>query len=314
MKSLFTHISSFVTGLTLLFVCMVVSPSVAQINGRSIQNTIELAKKQGISEQQLNSLIQRAHEKNMPDEAIVAMLRPAIEMASHNLPFNLVIRKSLEGIAKGVQPALIVKVEEKLQSNAQDAAQLTDAWLRKPAIQSMIVRSGEPQTGNAYRNKVLVAITGVLFQGTPRKELGQLLSDMAQNDVAALVNARQVPTAIGIFPDMPTSNDHPDVSRALIIEAIREHFTPDQIQQLPVAMASGAQMGRPAAEALSGILSKKMDNGAFAATVLQELFEGNFKGGPSNGIPPGLENPHARSPHPNGNGMNNHGNGQNGKH
>ncbi|HKI46634.1 MAG TPA: hypothetical protein VKA08_15000 [Balneolales bacterium] len=299
--------------MTVLIIGLTITPTFAQINNRPIQHTIELAQKQGIPGQRLDNLVQRAREKNIPDEEITAMLQPAVEMASHNLPFDLVIRKSLEGIAKGVQPALIVKVEEKLQSNAVDADQLTDAWLRKPTIQNMVVRTGETQGGGTYRNKVLTTITRVLFQGTPRKELGQLLDDMAQNDVATLMNAKQAPTAIGIFPDMPTSNDHPEISRALIIEAIREHFTTDQIQQLPIAMASGIQLGRPAAEALSNIRSEKMDNGTYTAIVLQELFGGNFRGGPSNGIPPGLENPHARNAHANGNGQNNRGNGRNGR-
>ena len=313
MKSLSTYIFSYVVVLTMLITGLSITPTLAQINDHSIQHIVELGKKQGIPEKKIDNLIQRAHEKNLSDEEITAILQPAIEMASHNLPFDLVIRKSLEGIAKGVNPALILKVEEKMQSDATDAAQLTDEWISKPAMLKMIARSGETHRGNTYRNKILTTITGVLFQGTSHEELRRLLDDMANNDVAPLMNANQASAAIESFPGMPTSNHYPKISRDLIIEAIREHFTPKQIQQLPIAMTSGVQLGGPAAVILSGITSKKMNDGSFASIVLQELFEGNFRGGPSNGIPPGLENPHARNERANGNGMNNHGNGRNGK-
>lgn len=314
MRAFLNHIPSLVTGLTLLFVVLIISPSLAQSSHSDLQHVIELAKRQGIPGQKINHLILRAQVENVPQREIAAILQPAIDMAAHDLPYDLILQKSMEGMAKGVQPALIVEVERKLQSNALDVVHMTDQWISEPSIQKMIGRSGQSQNQKSYRNQVLTAMTQASFQGVSHEQLHLLLNMMAQSDIASTMDVRQVPSAIGIFPDLPTSKDHPDISRALIIQAVKEHFTPDQIQQLPIAITSGEQMGRPAAESLTNALNKQLNNRTFAATVLRQLFEGNFRGGPSDGIPPGIENHHTSNSHANGHGMNNHGNGQSGNH
>lgn len=312
MKLLFhhRHIAFYIAVFSALFLSLTISPVLAQNNdNQTLSNAIKTAQQQGISEQEINGLVRRAHEKNIPDNEIAAMLQPAIGLASKKLPYDLIMQKSLEGMAKGVQPAVITRVENRLQSNTMDAAQMMDYWLNKPSIQHMLARSGKTYQGSSYRNQVLTTIAGVLFQGTPNKEIGQLLSDMAKNDVASKMNANQIPVAIQILPDLATSKNHPNISRGLILQAIKGHFAPNQIQQLPMAMARAQQMSQLPAEALAHGIGKQINDGVPAMTILQGLFDGHFPGGPSNNIPPGLNNPHhSMGPHGNGSG-NNSGNG-----
>ncbi len=311
MRSIYKHIILGIAVLAVLFLSLAVSPAIAQDKGSSLKNVTEMAQKNGIPQQDIDDLVQRAQKKNISDNQIADMLRPAAKLASQGLPYDLVMQKSLEGLAKGVPPSIIAKVENELQSYTLTAAEMTDGWIKQPSIQSMLKRSGESNQGNSYRNKVLTTIAGVLFQGIPHKQLGQLLSDMAQNDVATRMNARQIPVSIRILPDLTTSKNHPDISRSLILQAIKGHFTPDQIQQLPMAMERAQQMNQLPAEALAHGIGQQISDGVPAMTILQGLFEGHFPGGPSNGVPPGLNNPHSQGP-PSGKGSGaggNHGNG-----
>ena len=292
--------------LSALLIFLAVPPLSAQEHRQSLESTLMEAEKQGIPEQDIDNFVDRARGKNISDDEIAAMLQPAIKLAAQNLPYNLVIQKSLEGMAKGVQPTLIMKVENKLQTNTLEASHMTDDWIQKPPVQSMLARSSEQNQGNGYRNLVLATVAKVLFQDVPKNELGQLLSEMAQSDVCSKMDAKQVPMAIRILPDLATSKKHPDVSRSLIIQAIKGHFTAEQIQQLPMAMARAQQANQLPAEALAHGIGKQINEGVAPMTILQGLFEGNFPGGPPNGVPPGLNNPHAKGPH--GNGHGNHGN------
>ena len=316
MRSLYRHITLGTAVLAVLFLSIAVLPAIAQDNGPSLKNAIEMAQKNGIPQPDIDNLVQRARKKNIPDSQIADMLQPAAKLASQGLPYDLVMQKSLEGMAKGVQPSIITKVENELQSNTLTASEMTDEWIKRPAIQSMLTKSGESGQGKTFRNKILTTIAGVLFQGIPQKQLGNLLSDLSQSNVAAKMNASQVPVAIRILPDLSTSRSHPDVSRALIVQAIKGHFTADQIQQLPMAMERAQQMNQLPAEALAHGIGKQINDGVPAMTILQGLFEGHFPGGPSNGVPPGLNNPHSHSgkgPGTGGNhGNNGGGNGGNG--
>ncbi len=307
MKSLFRHITLRILAFSTLLIFLAVSSLWAQGHRQTLESALNSAQKQGIPKQDIDNLVQRARGKNISNDEIAGMLQPAIKLASQDLPYDLVIQKSLEGMAKGVQPSIIMKVENRLQSNTVDAAHLTDDWLEEPPVQNMLNRSSEQNKGNGYRNLVLNTVAKVLFQDMPHKDVGQLLSDMAQNDVCSKMDAKQVPMAIRILPDLATSKHHPEVSRALIIQAIKGHFTPDQIQQLPMAMARAEQANQLPAEALAHGIGKQINEGVPPMTILQGLFEGNSPGGPPNGVPPGLNNPHAKGPH--GNGPGNHGNG-----
>ncbi len=300
-------------GLASLFLVLAGSTLMAQGNEQLLKNTVNIAKEHGIPEQDLNDLIQRAHKKDIPDNEITKMLLPVIKLATQKLPYEPVIQKSLEGMTKGIRPAMITKVEERLQSDIMDAAPITDRWLKRPSIQSMIARSGESSQVETYRNKMLITVARVLFQGISREELGQLLSDMARNDVAAKMDARQVPAAIRILPDLSAGKNHPDIGRSLIIHAIKGHFTPDQIQQLPMAMARARQMNRLPAEALAHGIGRQIDKGVPATTILQDLFEGRVPGNPPNGVPPKPNNPHSKGRHGNDLG-NSHGNENHGGH
>lgn len=318
MRSLYKHLTQTTAVLTVLFFSFAVSPAIAQDSGSSLKNAIKMAQTSGISQQEIDNMVQRAQSKNISDNQIADMLQPAAKLASQGLPYDLVMQKSLEGMAKGIQPSIITKVENELQSNTLTAAEMTDNWIKKPSIQSVLVRSGEKNQHNTYRNQVLTTIAGVLFQGIPHKQLGELLSGLAQQDVAAKMNSRQIPAAIRILPDLTSSKSHPDVSRALILQAIKGHFTPDQIQQLPEAMERAEQMNQLPAEALAHGIGKQISDGVPAMTILQGLFNGHFPGSPPNGVPPGLNNPHSQGPPPgkgpgtggnNGNGGNGSGNG-----
>ena len=314
MRSLYKYIALGTAALAVLLLSLAVSPAIAQDSGPSLKNAIEMAQKNGIPQQDIDNLVQRAQKRNIPANQIADMLQPAAKLASQGLPYDLVMQKSLEGMAKGVQPSVITKVENELQSNTLTASEMINEWIKQPSIQNMMTKSGESGQGKAYKNKILTSITGVLFQGIPQKQLEHLLSDLSQSNVATKMNASQVPVAIRILPDLTTSKNHPDVSRALIVQAIKGHFTADQIQQLPMAMERAQQMNQLPAEALAHGIGKQINDGVPAMTILQGLFEGHFPGGPSNGVPPGLNNPHSQGP-PSGKGPGtggNHGNGGNG--
>jgi|GEM_PF-5605388 len=305
----------FITGLPMFVLLLVISPSMAQDSVQSLHGTIKSARTQGIQNEEIDKLIQRAREKEVSDQDIAGILQPAVETATEHFPYNLVINKSLEGIAKDVQPNVIIKTENKLQNNVRIAAKMTDEWIKNPTIQDLIGRNGQTGSDNTFRNQVLKSAARAMFQGVPTNELRQLFTDMAQGETAAHMYPKQVSVAIGVLPDLPTTKNHPDVSRAIILQSIKRHFTSSQIQQLPSAMIRAEQMGQLPAEAISNNMKNQMTQGEVAMTILQGLFDsnGNFKGGPPTGIPPGLNNPHAPGSHGNSHGMNN-GNGHSGSH
>lgn len=289
-------------GFAILLLSLTPSQSVAQTH--SLRQTMEAAEKQGIPEQDLNNLTRRAHEKNISDEQISGMLQTAVDMASQNLPYKLVIQKCMEGLAKGVNPSIIMSVEAKMYTNTREAAQMTDQWMSKPSVHNMIIRSGNIQTGT-FRTQVVTMTARTLFQGVKDKDLKQLFSEMTQSSVTAHMTPGQVSAAIEILPDLPTTRNRPDISRSLVMQAIKKGLTPDQIGQLPMALARAQQMGQLPAEAIASRLSKALERRNFTMAMLQGLFGDNSKEGPSGGIPPGLNNPHAgEASHANDHGMN----------
>jgi hypothetical protein len=258
------------------------------------QDIITSALNSGIDEGKLTSIIQRAQERDLTREQFGRLLQPAINLAGNDLPYEPVLQKALEGLAKRVPHPNIIQVLGNIETGMNRSAVLVDNWLESVPAREMI-RTGSPgqdmqQSAMQFRNILLENTSAALQQNIREENITGFLDEASAGRASEKAGLLPVASAVGIMADLPTAHSDPGLTRRILVSALRSGFTANEIQQLPAALNAAQLHSRLPAEAVANGMAEQALSGIPATTILENLFKGNLKGGPPGFTPPGAIN------------------------
>ncbi|MCH2449565.1 MAG: hypothetical protein MK198_05405 [Gracilimonas sp.] len=254
----------------------------AQQNSLSVltQKATEL----GLDASYISKLQERAEANGISNDQLSEILKPAVALAEENLPFDMILQKTSEGMAKGVPIDVLLNVLEGLKVSTQNAAPIVNNWIQKPGVQNMANRSG-PESAQEFRNNMLKVTARALNQGFSENVLNGFLDELDNQDLLSNISRNEVVTSLTILPDLPTSAENQQLTTELVIRSLKGGFDSTDLQKLPSAMKIAQNKGQiPAGNVLNGILDR-IQSGSPASEILQGLFNGKIGGGPPSGLP-----------------------------
>ncbi|MBD3615638.1 MAG: hypothetical protein HUJ22_03620 [Gracilimonas sp.] len=245
----------------------------------------------GIDESYITRLQERAQVNGISEDQLAEILEPAVTLAEGNLPFDMILEKTSEGLAKRVPNHVLVNVLRGLQEATQHSVQIVDPWMQGQAVQNMLKRTGGSQESAQQFRKDMLKNTGrALNQGLSEQAVTDFMNELNNDEVLSKVDANEIVTSLTILPDLPTSSDNPELSGKLIIRSLKGGFKSADLQKLPSAMQMAQSRGQlPAGNIVNGIL-QQLEIGAPATNILQGLFDGKI-GSPPAGVPGRPGNP-----------------------
>lgn len=273
----------------LLWCLLMALPALLHAQDAGLDELIRRAQAAGIEQGNLQELQQRAGQQGLSNDELASLIAPAVSLAEQDLPSDALFNKALEGLSKGISPSRILPVLEKLQSNTVRMAPVVDNWMGKPEVANMLQKN-EGMTPNAFRNEMIKSVSRGSSAEITSESISALLDEVGTDDVMNESTPQSIVAAVGIFAELPTSAQNPEMSRSLLLRSLKAGFSSSDLQKLPGAMSVAQQRSQlPAASVVQGV-ANQMKNGIPAQEILKNLFNGNVGGGPPGGIPPGLEN------------------------
>lgn len=228
----------------------------------------------------------RADRVGLDAEAVSGLLRPAVLAAEAGLPSGLLLQKGLEGLSKGVPPERIVLVLAALEGALERAAGLVDPWMAGPGVGEAVA---EPDGGRAARARLVESVGLALQAGASEETLGELLGRVPRGLKGGRVSALRLGVAAEVLSEIPVARRDPAMAAEVVLAALNAGFGAAELRELPAALRAAARRGELPAETVArGALVQMMD-GLPAASVLENLFRGEFPGNAPFDLPPGLE-------------------------
>lgn len=240
---------------------------------------VERAGETGVDVRLLVELRERSSEVGLEPGAASALLLPAVELAERGLPHGMVARKALEGLAKGVPADRIAGVLEGLRTDVGRAGRVVDPWLR-----------AAPELGRGARSTLIESTALGLSRGGSEEAVRELLTRIPAVIERRVIGAVELGAGIEVLPQLPVAERDPALAAQLVAEALASGFEAGQLRELPEAMRAAERRGELPAEAVARGALAHFRGDLPAATILQNLFQGDFPGNVPFDLPPGLEN------------------------
>ncbi len=273
----------------LLWCLLMALPALLHAQDAGLDELIRRARAVGIEQSNLDQLQQRAGQQGLSNDELASLIAPAVSLAEQNLPSDALFNKALEGLSKGISPNRILPVLQNLQSNTVRMAPVVDNWIGKPEVANML-QQNEGMERNAFRNEMIKSVSRGVSAEITSESISALLDEVGSDDVMSESSPQSIVTAVGIFAELPTSAQNPEMSRSLLIRSLKAGFSSSDLQKLPGAMSVAQQRSQlPAASVVEGV-ANQMRDGIPAQEILKNLFNGNIGGGPPGGLPQGLGN------------------------
>lgn len=276
-----SHSSRLVLKLTVLLIFLVPVSLFAQ--DRSMHNLIERALQAGLDGDKIAEIQQRANANGISESDLAALLEPAVELSEQNLPADFVIQKMMEGFSKNIPAGRMTPVLQSIRENTPQAALLADNWIGKPEVSSFMNSVGENRS--RFRRDLISANLKSLSQNVDAEIVEGLLNELGQESILRNRSPQAVVAAVSVLPDLPASLLQEGGVRGLLARAVGNGFSASDLQKLPGAVNAAERRSQLPAAAIMNGMSNQMSNGVRANQILQNLFNGNIKGGPPRGIP-----------------------------
>lgn len=277
-----------------MFITLTLAPSfsIAQ-QENSYQNILERGQEAGIATERLETLVSRAENYQIGPDELNRLIDPAITLAGRDLPYDPVLQKTMEGMAKGVSVNAIHQVLGQMEGGLSRSAELIDPWLKHEKVRSMVVErrgAGEPSDGEQqFRNRILENTSYALQHNIREETLQDFLDQVVAGKAAERGGMASIASAIRTLPDLPMSQDNPEMSNRILLRALNAGFSDGEIQQLPDAFQAAQFRTQMPLENIAKGTERQMQQGAPPEHVIENLFRGNVGGGPPGFSPPGLE-------------------------
>ncbi|MEX0719253.1 MAG: hypothetical protein WD059_01210 [Balneolaceae bacterium] len=288
MKKLIYLVSVFVKLALLCLLGLFPASSYAQQTSFSILS--EKAEELGIEESLITRLQERANMNGISEGKLADILEPAVALAEDNLPFDKLLEKTFEGLAKNIPDQVLINVLQRLQKATQQSVGIVDPWLQERSVQRMLERTESEGSSQQFRNNMLNSAGRALSQGIPEESVANFMNELKSDEILSQVNTSEMVTSLNILADLPTSNGNLDISQKLIIRALKGGFGSSDLQKLPSAMQMAQNKGQLPSNSIANGIFEQIQAGSPAAEILQSLFDGKIGGGPPAGVPGRPEN------------------------
>ena len=260
---------------------------------QNVSDLIDRGERAGMDRDRLMGVVERAEGQNYNPEDISGLLEPAINLAENNLPYEFVIQKSMEGMAKRVPAENVRMVLGDFERGITRSAEIIDPWLEDEGVRSAVERQmqgrDQDEAMAQMRSNLIQSSAQALQQNVGEENLSSFLTEVTQISGQRNVSVTAVASAIRVMSDLPTSGEHPEMSNQILVNAIKSGFSAHQMQQLPSAMNAAQFFSQLPAESIGRGISEQMARGTPGHQVLENLFQGDVRGGPPGFVPPGLD-------------------------
>lgn len=252
---------------------------------QNLNTVLEKAQKYGIKKPTLTELQQRAQVQGLNDEQLIELIQPAIDMAEQDLPADFALEKAMEGLSKNIPASSIIPLLQRIDQTAAEAAQIVNAWLKKPGVKKMVVNSWDGMSEEEFRNELIRVTAKALNKNISEETVNEIFEEMEDERVLVKTSPSDIVAAMGVLSNMSQGVDQSQ-SAKFVVQALKGGFTANELKDLPFKMSMAQQRGElPAASVIESV-SEQLNGGVPAKKILQNLFAGELPGS----IPKGLKN------------------------
>ncbi len=280
--------------LVLIALVLILTPHAGTAqNDEAYRSIMDQGINAGIDAGELEPLITRAQNRQISPDELGRLLNPAFSLAERNMPYNAVLQKSMEGMAKRVPVNNIQQVLGQLEHGLTRSAELVDPWMDTEAVHAMVENIQEAQNreevAGRFRNMMLENASYALQQNMDEETLRDFLDQVAGSRAMERSSMSSIASSVRALPDLPTTQDNPEMSNRILLRALQAGFSGNEIEQLPDAFRSAQFRSQMAADNIARGMERQMEDGIPADHILDNLFRGNVGGGPPGFTPPGLQ-------------------------
>lgn len=299
-----------------------VLPAAAQ-PAHSVDQLIQQGRQAGAPVEMLQQVARRGEKAGLSDQQMAQLIEPAVRLAEQQLPADLVLEKTLEGLAKRVPASRIHPVLQRMQTQTRQSGVMVASWIDRPEVRTMMGVEEAPP--GAARGQLVKSVAQARMQGVPESVVQELLQGLPASTKRRPILPSEVAAALQVLPELP-ANEASAATVRLLTTALDAGYGSSDLHQLPAAMRIAQQQGQHPPGVLVRGAAQAIANGTPAADVLSQLFSGGVPGtppgkgggppgevGPSGNGPPGQGKPPNTPPRGKGNGQGSgNGNGQGG--
>ena len=269
----------------LVFMLMLVSvaPLAAQSQDAGLQQALDRAASAGVDADRLELIRERAEARGVDEAMLARLIEPVAGLAQQNMPSDFALQKLMEGLAKGVPPAMMVPVIESIYQQTPRAVAMAGQWMGRAEVAPFMEAMGAQQAH--FRQDLVNAGLKSLTQQVSPETVEALLNELGSAAVLERPSPQAVAAAIGILPDLPESARNDSGVQQILAKAVAGGFSAADMQRLPGALNAAERRSQlPAASVLEG-MSHQLGGGVPANQILQNLFNGNINAGPPAHVP-----------------------------
>jgi len=260
--------------------------------GNRFQEIMDKGAEAGIAEERMEALISRGQNRGLDADELDRLMEAPISIADRGLPYHPLIKKYMEGMAKGVPPGSIQQVLDNMANGLIRSADLVDPWVTRNEVQQMLERETGGREIDAatrrFRNQVLESTSYALQLGLGEETLSGFLDQLTSEQATERSGMNAIASAIRTLPDLPGAHDSPEMGSRLLVRVLNAGFSAHEIQQLPDAFHSAQFRSQLPAENIARGMERQMERGMPPEHILDNVFKGNVGGGPPGFTPPGL--------------------------
>ena len=272
-------IEQFMIFLLLLFVASVQ----VEAQGTSAPNVLKRAAEAGMDVPTLENLHVRARAQDFNEIQFTALVNPAIELAEANIPYDLILDKAFEGLAKKVPSNMLINVLEKLQNSTRQSAEIVIQWSQRPVVERAAKQTGldKPQ----FHKQIITGLAKALNQDISPETIEAFMNMLSDEDLISASSPANIAASVAILPEIHATLKNPDVANQLLQRALKGGFGSNELQKLPGALKMAQNRSQLPSGVIVDDIYRQMGNGSPAAQIINNLFNGNPGGGPPEGIP-----------------------------
>lgn len=255
----------------------------------TLSDLLEQANAYGIEQDRIAEVQSRVESRGLSEEEFISILRPAVEMAGENLPYEMIFEKVFEGMSKGVPVQRMSPVLSSIRENASKSAQLIDRWMERPEVDEFIQRGEGRLSKSQYRSEMVKAGSKAMMHDVHEGVLIETLNSVAEGNMEK-VKPSGLLAAINILSDLPDGADAATENARLVLKALQSGFEAGDIQKLPAAMNMAQRRSQLPASAVGKGFMQQLERGLPSERILQNMFNGEVGGGPPGDVPRGIQN------------------------
>lgn len=274
----------------------------------AIGRLVDQGVKAGAPRALMQQVVQRAKQVGLGQEQTAPLLRPAVELARQGLPAQGVLKKSLEGLGKGLPVSRIQPVLRQVQIYTQQAGAHVESWIERPKAREMmgtaeVAPPGHTARNRAARNQIIRGAVLARRQGVSLDAVQRLLEALPSKTERRPIPARDLAAALHVMPALLRGGASLGATIGLLTRALGAGYGPSALSKLLAAMHTTRCHSQLPPDVVARRAARAIARGAPATDVVQSLFNRGLPGGPLGEVgsplepmPPGQGKPPRASP------------------